>query len=85
MLAGCATTYASGGYDPTTGVLRVKSRTTFIGSAAGKNAKLLRFKIINGGLLVTAEGTSNTEAETSLEGVGEIVGAAGRTFVKGSP
>jgi len=64
LVSGCATTVTTGAYNAESNELKFKSYTTFIGGAAGENAKALSFLVEAEGFHVEAEGQSQIAATT---------------------
>ena len=78
VLSGCATSVTTGKYNPETNEIRLKSYTTFIGGAAGENAKSLYLDIQQDkeGFGLNAQGDGNTSATTpELNGIAEGIAA----------
>ena len=78
FIAGCATSVTTGRYNPETKEVRLKTYTTFIGGAAGENAKSLYLDIEQDGedFTLNAQGDGNTSATTpELNGIAEGIAA----------
>lgn len=78
VLTGCATSVTTGRYNPETKEVRLKTYTTFIGGAAGENAKSLYLDIEQDGeeFTLNAQGDANTQATTpELNGIAEGIAA----------
>jgi len=77
-MGGCATSVTTGRYNPETNEVRLKTYTTFIGGAAGENAKSLYLDIQQDkeGFGLNAQGDGNTSATTpELNGIAEGIAA----------